>query len=121
MLEQVILHYGYLVLFAGTMVEGDAFLLAASFLAHRGYLHLPWVLAVATAATMVADQVYYQLARARGQAAFAAKAAADPRFDRVKRWIQQSGGLLLFLSRFLYGFRIAIPVACGAGGMGAAR
>jgi phosphatidylglycerol lysyltransferase len=121
MLEQVIIHYGYLVLFAGTMVEGDAFLLAASFLAHRGYLHLPRVLAVATAATMAADQVYYQLARARGQAAFAARAAADARFDRVRRWIERRGELLLFLSRFMYGFRIAIPVACGAVGMPALR
>ncbi len=121
MLEQTIIRYGYLVLFAGTMVEGDAFILAASFLAHRGYLHLPWVLVVATAATMVADQIYYQLARARGQAAFAAKAAAEPRFDRVRRWMERRGGLLLFLSRFMYGFRIAIPVACGAIGMPAAR
>jgi phosphatidylglycerol lysyltransferase len=121
MLEHVIVQYGYLVLFAGTMVEGDTFLLAASFLAHRGYLHLAGVLAVATAATMVADQLYYHLARTRGQAAFAAKAAADDRFDRVRRWMERRGELLLFLSRFMYGFRIAIPVACGAVGMPAAR
>ena len=121
MLEHAITRYGYLVLFAGTMVEGDAFLLAAAFLAHRGYLHLPLVLAVATTATMVADQIYYQIARARGQSAFAAKAAAEPRFDRVRTWMERRGGLLLFLSRFMYGFRIAIPVACGAVGMPTAR
>jgi lysylphosphatidylglycerol synthetase-like protein (DUF2156 family)/membrane protein DedA with SNARE-associated domain len=121
MLEYAILRYGYFLLFAGTMVEGDAFLLAAAFLSHRHYLSLPWVLAVATLATLTADQVYYQLARARGRAAFAAKAAAEPRFGRVRDWIERRGALLLFLSRFMYGFRIAIPVACGAAGMPAAR
>lgn len=121
MLEHAIIQHGYLLLFAGTMVEGDAFLLAAAFLAHRGYLQLPWVLVVAAAATMAADQFYYQLARARGQAAFAAKAAVEPRFDRVRRWMERRGALLLFLSRFMYGFRIAIPVACGAVGMTAGR
>jgi phosphatidylglycerol lysyltransferase len=117
MLEAELLRYGYLVLFVGTAVEGDAFLVTAAFLAHRGYLHLGWVVLVATFATLAADQVYYQLARSRGQEAFARRAAADPRFERVRRWIEKRGALLLFLSRFMYGFRIAIPVSCGAAGM----
>jgi phosphatidylglycerol lysyltransferase len=121
MVEAQLIQYGYLVLFVGTVVEGDAFLLAAAFLARRGYLHLGWVIAVATLATLAADQVYYQLARSRGREAFARRAEADPRFDRVRRWLELRGALLLFLSRFMYGFRIAIPVSCGAAGMSALR
>jgi fermentation-respiration switch protein FrsA (DUF1100 family) len=34
--ESLLLRYGHLLLFAGVMVEGEAFLLAAAFLAHRG-------------------------------------------------------------------------------------
>ncbi|RPJ65499.1 MAG: DedA family protein, partial [Acidobacteria bacterium] len=121
MLEHAITRHGYLLLFGGVMVEGDAFLLGAAFLANRGQLQFPLVLLVATAGTMVADQVYYQLARARGRAMLAAKAAAQPGIERVRRWVERRAVLLLFLSRFMYGFRAAIPMACGAVGMPAAR
>src|SRR5512145_2321841 len=121
MLEHAIARHGYLLLFGGVMVEGDAFLLGAALLAHRGELRLPLVLAIAAAGTMAADQIYYQLARARGQALLAAKAAAQPRIARVRRWVERRAGLLLLLSRFMYGFRAAIPMACGAAGMPPAR
>lgn len=116
-MEAELIRYGYLLLFAGVAVEGDAFLLAAAFLAHRGYLNLGWVIAVAVLATVTADQVYYYLARTRGREAFARRVASDSRFERVSRWLERRGTLLLFLSRFLYGFRIAVPVSCGAMGM----
>ncbi len=117
MVEQELLRFGYLILFLGTMVEGDAFLLTAAFLAHRGYFHLGLVIIIATAANTLADQIYYQLARSRGREAFSRKAEADPRFARVRAWIERRGAMLLFASRFLWGFRIAIPAACGAAGM----
>jgi phosphatidylglycerol lysyltransferase len=118
MIEHELLRFGYVILFLGTMVEGDGFLLTAAFLAHRGYFHLGVVIAVATAANTLADQIYYQLARSRGREAFARKAEADPRFGRVRTWIEHRGVMLLLASRFLWGFRIAIPAACGASGMG---
>jgi phosphatidylglycerol lysyltransferase len=118
MIEHELLRFGYVILFVGTIVEGDGTLLTAAFLAHRGYFHLGIVMTVATAANTLADQVYYQLARSRGREAFARKAEADPRFGRVRTWIEHRGVMLLLASRFLWGFRIAIPAACGASGMG---
>jgi phosphatidylglycerol lysyltransferase len=118
MVEHELLRFGYVILFLGTMVEGDAFLLTAAFLAHRGYFHLGLVIAVAAAANTLADQIYYQLARSRGREAFARRAQADPRFARVRAWLDRRGTMLLFASRFLWGFRVAIPAACGAAGMG---
>jgi phosphatidylglycerol lysyltransferase len=116
-LEHELLRFGYLVVFFGSMVEGEVVLLAAAFLAHRGYLDLPLVVLAAAAGNTVADQVYYQIARARGRAAFERKAAEDARYRRIHDWIARRGPVLLFVSRFLYGLRIAIPAACGASGM----
>ena len=67
-MEALLARYGYLILFPGIVVEGEAFLLAGAFMAHRGVLDLPLVIAVAVAATMSGDQVYYRAARARGRA-----------------------------------------------------
>ena len=66
-MEHLLIKYGYFVLFLGVAVEGEGFLLAASFMAHRGYLYLPVVMLVALAANCAADQIYYLMARARGR------------------------------------------------------
>ena len=116
MLAAVILRYGYALVFVAAAVEGDATLLTATFLAHRGYLKLDLVIVVAAAATVTINQVYFWLARIyAGQrvAALRANRRVLPVLDRLER----HGGLLVFFSRFAYGFRIAIPAACGATGM----
>lgn len=116
-MEALLLKYGYLLLFLGVLVEGEAFLLAAAFLAHRGYFHLPVVILVAVAANTVADQAYYLAARARGRAWLERRYGSHPRYGRVLEIMSRRGRWLLLVSRFAYGFRILIPAACGALGM----
>jgi len=78
------------------------------------------VIVVAAAATVTINQVYFWLARRFGQqrvAAMRTYRTIQPVLDRIDR----HGTLLVFFSRFFYGFRIAIPAACGATGMSAVR
>lgn len=116
-MEVLLLKYGYLLLFLGVAVEGEAFLLAGALLAHRGLFHLPVVIAVAVAANTVADQVYYVLARSRGRAWLERRYGAHPRYQRALDLMTRHGRLLLVASRYAFGFRILIPAACGALGM----
>lgn len=114
-IETELLHYGYLFIFAGAIVEGDATLLTAAFLAHRGYFRLSLVLAVAALSTLLANQVYYALARRSGMKWLTER--QNGRLERILRWSQSHGILLLVASRFMTGFRTIIPVVCGATGM----
>ena len=52
-LESIVENYGYAALLVGTFLEGETILVIAGFLAHRGYLHLPWVFIVAFLVSMV--------------------------------------------------------------------
>jgi phosphatidylglycerol lysyltransferase len=72
---------------------------------------------VAVAANSLADQVYFQLARRRGRAWLEHRFSRHPRYQQLLHLVRGRGGLLLALSRFAYGLRIAIPAACGALGM----
>jgi len=119
-MEALLVKYGYLLLFGGVIVEGEAFLLTAAFLAQRGYFHLPVVVAVAMAATMLGDQVYYQAARARGRAWLERRKGVRARYGRIIDLTARRGPWLLLASRYTFGFRIVIPAACGAVGMRAA-
>ncbi len=116
-MEALLIKYGYVICFLGVMVEGESFLLAASFLAHRGTLHLPLVILVAIAANTAADQIYYTMARIRGRAWLLKRFGDNPHYAQVMRWMSRKADWLLLASRFLFGFRIIIPAACGALGM----
>lgn len=116
MLAAIILRYGYALVFVSAAVEGDATLLTATFLAHRGYLKLDLVIVVAGAATVFINQVYFWLARVYAQQRVASL-RSNRKLQVVLDRIDRHGALLVFFSRFIYGFRIAIPAACGATGM----
>jgi phosphatidylglycerol lysyltransferase len=120
-MEPLLIKYGYALLFVGIAFEGEAVLLAAALLAHRGLFRLPVVIAVAVAANSLADQAYFQLARLRGRQWLEKRFGGHPRYRRLIEQVGRRGALLLAVSRFAYGLRIAIPAACGALGMGVVR
>jgi len=65
-IEQLISTHGYIILLAGTFLEGETVLIIAGFLAHRGYLELPWVIVVAFIGTLAGDQLYFFMGREKG-------------------------------------------------------
>jgi membrane protein DedA with SNARE-associated domain len=121
MLEHLLQQYGYWFVYFGTLVEADATVITATFLARRGYLQIPLVLTVAGASTITVSQIWFWLARKRGQTLLERMSARHKRYARVRRWVETNGYVLVFFSRFLWGLRLAIPAACGATGMKAGR
>jgi lysylphosphatidylglycerol synthetase-like protein (DUF2156 family)/membrane protein DedA with SNARE-associated domain len=115
--EILIVKYGYLLLFFGVMVEGEAFLLAGAFLAQRGFLYLPLVALIAYTANCTAEQIYYLMARARGREWLEKRFCDNPHFQKLAHYMSRRADWLLLGSRFAFGFRIIIPAACGAFGM----
>ena len=95
-------------------------LLLAAFLARRGVFSLPGVVAVAVAANTLADLSYFSLAQRRGREWLERRFGHHRHFRRLMGLVSRHGLILLLVSRFAYGLRIAIPAACGALGMGTA-
>ncbi len=120
-MDLLLLKYGYLLLFAGVIVEGEAFLIAGSFLASRGYFNIGTVALVALAANALSAQFYYTAARVRGRRWFEGRFPEKSVYARIIAWVGTRDNWLLLMSRFLFGFRIVIPAACGAFGMPVAR
>ncbi len=118
-MQDALIQYGYLLVFIGTILEGDATLIAAAFLAHRGYFRLELVMLVAAVSTSLANQAYYVISRRYGETLV--NLSSNVLFETARRKVERHGGFLLVASRFLFGLRIAIPAACGATGMPALR
>ena len=120
MLSDLVVKYGYLMVVAGVIVEGDATVVTAAFLAHRGYLKLGAVIALAAITSMTMNQIYFRLGRRHGVDQVA-KADGRKLFRNIVHHTRKHAIWLILLSRFVFGFRMAIPATVGALGMSTPR
>ncbi len=120
-MEQLVTDYGYLAILIGTFLEGEVILVIGGFLAHRGYLDLPVVIAVAFIGTLAGDQLYFYLGRTRGKRFIDKRPGWKAGSDRVFRLLERHEVLLILGFRFLYGIRTVTPFALGLSGIAPLR
>ncbi len=114
--EALVLAYGYPIIFIGIIFEGETFLLIGAFLAHRGYLNLPIVMAVAFASTVLTDQAFFWVGKTRGMTILTRHPEWESRVDKVRRLLEKYQFSLIVAFRFLYGLRILTPLVIGTSG-----
>jgi membrane protein DedA with SNARE-associated domain len=112
-LNTLLLAFGLPLVFFGTMLEGEAVVLAAGFLAQQGYLPVPGVIVAATLGTIIADQFFFMLGRKQGQKLFTKRPSWQANIERVTPWLKKYGAGLILVFRFVYGFRTFIAIALG--------
>jgi len=118
---ELLSQYGYVAVFIGSLIEGETLLLLAGFAAHQGYLSFPLVVALAFCAGAIGDQFFFFLGRKYGQSLIDKYPRIKPHVDRVNTLILRYHSLVIILNRFMYGLRVAGPVAIGASGVKAWR
>ncbi|MGB8857349.1 MAG: DedA family protein [Burkholderiales bacterium] len=112
-LTELIQSYGYIAVFVGTFLEGETILLLAGFAAHRGYLSLPGVMAIACLASFMGDQLYFFLGRRYGNRLTGRFPGLNKRVERFRKLLDLYHVPVILSLRFLYGLRIAGPIALG--------
>ncbi|MGL5631379.1 MAG: DedA family protein [Azovibrio sp.] len=121
MISEWIAEYGYLIVFVGTLLEGETVLLAAGFAIHQGMLdwRLTWMIAV-TGATL-GDQGYFLLGSWKGTELIDRFPSLKARVIKVQELMERHHTLFILILRFLYGLRAAGPIILGAGKLPMAR
>ena len=112
-MSDFITQYGYLAVFAGTLLEGETVLALAAFAAYRGQLSLPIVIAVAFFGATLGDQIFFYIGRYFGTRMLARSSRLQKEAERVDRLLLKYHGVLIVGVRFAYGLRIAGPVLIG--------
>src|SRR3954471_8628857 len=102
MLESLIARWGYLGVGLGTCVEGEATVLAAGALAHKGLLVARWVCFAAFLGTVFADQVWFWIGRRFGSSFLQKRPKLAAHSARVQRWLERFGAAFVMSLRFLY-------------------
>lgn len=115
-LEYLVQNYGYFALAVGTFLEGETMLIIAGFLAHQGYLSLPWVFVVAFIGSFSGDQLWFQVGRRKGMQMIEARPHWKQRAIRIRELLERHRIPVLLGFRFVYGFRNLTPFVIGATG-----
>jgi membrane protein DedA with SNARE-associated domain len=103
----LIINFGYPALFLGSFLEGESFLIAAGFLAKRGYLNLNLVIIVALMGAYLGDIALYFLGRKKGRAIILRFPQIRIYYPKAKKLFHKYGIWAIFITRYLYGLRFA--------------
>jgi len=116
LLEELVTTYGYPALLIGTFFEGETVLVIAGFLAHRGYLHLPFVMGAAFAGTFFGDQLFFWLGWIKGADFLKRRPRWRTQVEKARGLLDRHHTPIILGFRFLYGLRSVTPFAIGMSG-----
>ncbi len=120
-LEELIVQYGYLALFIGTVLEGETILIVAGYLAHDGFLDLWLVILSAFLGTFAGDQTFFFLGRLKGVSFLEKRPAWKHKADKAFKLLKRHQIAIILGFRFLYGIRNVTPFVIGASGLNPLR
>lgn len=120
-LVDLIQNYGYFIVFAGTLLEGETIVVLAGFAAFQGHLSLQYVIPIAILGSSLGDHFFFYLGRLKGRSVLAKRPHWHARVGKIHHLLLRHQNLLIFGSRFMYGFRMAIPVVLGTSKVSALR
>lgn len=112
-LVELINNYGYYIVFAGTLLEGEMVVALAGFVAYQGGLELGLLIPIAIAGAVIGDQSFFYFGRFKGRKVLRRHPEWHDRVEKIHAWMARYRDWLIFGSRFLYGFRAITPVVLG--------
>ena len=110
-LTHFVSQYGYWAVAAGCLLEGETVMVLAGLAARRGLLDLPLVMALGSAMGALGDITMFSLGRWRGAAVLARWPRLLGYQERLNRLLARWGAGVVVGVRFMYGMRIAGPIA----------
>jgi membrane protein DedA with SNARE-associated domain len=113
--------YGYAMIFLGTVVEGETLLMLGGYFAHRGYLELGPVIVTAFAGAVCGDQFFFYIGRHHAKGLLARFPKLRDKVNIALHRVEAHQVKVVLSMRFLWGLRIALPVALGLTNMVARR
>jgi membrane protein DedA with SNARE-associated domain len=111
--ESLLEQFGYLAVFVGTFLEGEAVLVAAGFFASQGYLDIFLVALVAFCGAYAGHVFWFWLGRAYGLRLLDRFPSMKRHFGKGVRVFERYGAAAIIITQWIYGVRITCAVIIG--------
>ena len=106
---------GYLGVIVGAVMEGEIVLITFIQLARLDYMNVSIVIGVFSLATLITDWSCFFIGRNKGRQFILNHPKLSKRFNKMDQLMNEKKQLLLLSYRFMYGFRIVLPILFGLG------
>lgn len=116
-MEHLITTYGYIIITAGTFLEGETILLVGAFLANQKYLHIDMVILAALVGSFTGDQLYFFIGRTKSDFITRRFSKSKKRVEKFQRLLKKHDIIVILTFRFIYGLRSIAPFAIGMSGV----
>lgn len=116
-IQRAIATYGYLALFVGTFLEGEVFFILGGVAARQGLLDPILMALAALGGAFAGDNLFFFLGRFQGARLLARPWRLGRKVVAARCLVRRHAVPLMLLSRFLYGLRMVVPLACGTAGV----
>lgn len=113
-INELLLNYGYLVLFFGCLLEGETVVLLAGIAVHQGILTFWNAVLTAMAGGILGDQILFLVGYFSREKVQKYVEKHKDKIEKVNRFIIHRPLLSVMGVRFMYGFRIIGPIIIGA-------
>jgi membrane protein DedA with SNARE-associated domain len=111
--EALLEQFGYIAIFVGTFLEGEAILVAAGFFASRGHLSFTPVVIVAFVGAYIGHIFWFWLGRVHGVKLLDRFPRMKRHFGKGIRVFERYGAAAIIITQWLYGLRITCAVIIG--------
>lgn len=116
--ESLLQDFGYVAVFLGCVLEGEAILVVAGFFASQGYLDPMAVFVVAFGGAYGGHILWFWLGRAHGVRLLDRFPRMKRHFGKGVRVFERYGAAAIILTQWLYGLRITCAVIIGMSRIG---
>lgn len=105
--------YAYFIIFVWCILEGELALILGGILAYEGHVHLAGIIFVAGIGAFVGDQIYFFIGRHNKKYIQKKLKKQRRKFAVAHLLLQRYGWPIIFIQRYMYGFRTIIPMSIG--------
>ncbi len=112
-LIEALQEYGYIILFFWSVLEGELGLVMAGTMVHTGHMNLWLAIFIAGLGGFVGDQIYFYIGRYNKRFIHRYLHSHKRKFAIAHLLLKKYGWPIIFIQRYLYGFRTIIPMSIG--------
>lgn len=112
-LIELLQHYGYIILYFWSILEGEIGLIMAGIMSHTGSMNLAVAIFVAGLGGFTGDQIYFHIGRYNKKYVYKKFRGQRRKFALAHILLKKNGWPIIFSQRYMYGMRTIIPISIG--------